>query len=77
MALTATLVAGLVAPSVANAGGIIRDAETEALIREYAGPIFRAAGLGSQNIKIHLVNDKNFTPSSSMATTCSCMPERS
>jgi predicted Zn-dependent protease len=60
LALTATLVAGLLAPSVAEARGIIRDAETEALIREYAGPIFRAAGLGSQNIQIHLVNDTNF-----------------
>jgi predicted Zn-dependent protease len=60
LALTASLIAGLLAPSIAEARGIIRDAETEALIREYAGPIFRAAGLGSQNIQIHLVNDTNF-----------------
>ena len=58
--LVASLIAGLIAPSLANARGIIRDAETEALIREYARPIFQAAGLGSQNIKIHIVNDKNF-----------------
>ena len=57
---TASLIAGLLAPSVAEAGGLIRDAETEALIREYAAPIFRVAGLSSQNIRIHLVNDKNF-----------------
>ncbi len=63
-ALVATLIsgllAGLLASSAAHARGLIRDAETESLIREYAGPIFSAAGLGSQNIKIHLVNDKSF-----------------
>ncbi|HUU25775.1 MAG TPA: M48 family metalloprotease [Methyloceanibacter sp.] len=58
-ALVAALVGSLVSTS-ANAAGIIRDAETEALIRDYAKPIFRAAGLGSQNIKIHIVNDRNF-----------------
>lgn len=60
MACVAGLIAGLVVPSTANAGGIIRDAETEALIREYAKPILRAAGLGAQNVKIHIVNDRNF-----------------
>ena len=58
--LVAVLVGGLVVSTTAEAGGIIRDAETEALIRTYAKPIFRAAGLGSQNIKIHLVNDRAF-----------------
>ncbi|WP_158008294.1 M48 family metalloprotease [Methyloceanibacter methanicus] len=60
MAATAGLIAGLVLPSSAQARGVIRDAETEGLIRDYAAPIFRSAGLGSQNIKIHLVNDQNF-----------------
>ena len=63
-ALVATLISGLLAgvlaSSAAHAQGLIRDAETESLIREYARPIFSAAGLGSQNIKIHLVNDKSF-----------------
>ena len=36
---------------------LIRDAETEALIREYSRPIFKAAGLKPGNIRIHLVND--------------------
>ena len=58
-AVVAALIGSLVSTS-ANAAGIIRDAETEALIRDYAKPIFRAAGLGSQNIKIHIVNDRNF-----------------
>jgi len=54
------LAAALVTTSSADAAGIIRDAETEALVRTYAKPIFAAAGLGSQNIHIHIVNDKNF-----------------
>jgi predicted Zn-dependent protease len=58
--LVVGLVGALVVSSTANAGGIIRDAETEALIRAYAKPILSVAGLGSQNIKIHIVNDRNF-----------------
>ena len=54
------LAAALVASTSAEAQGLIRDAETEALIRDYAKPIFAAAGLGSQGIRIHLVNDPNF-----------------
>ncbi|RME99245.1 MAG: M48 family peptidase, partial [Alphaproteobacteria bacterium] len=44
----------------ALAAGTIRDAEIENLIRDYATPIFRVAGLGSQNITIHLVADRSF-----------------
>ena len=58
--LVAVLVGALACSTTANAGGLIRDAETEALIRSYAKPIFRAGGLASQNIKIHLVNDRAF-----------------
>jgi predicted Zn-dependent protease len=50
----------LINSSPANATGIIRDAETEALLRDYAKPIFNAAGLGAQGIKIHVVNDRAF-----------------
>jgi predicted Zn-dependent protease len=39
---------------------LIRDAETEALISDYTTPIFRAAGVSSNNIKVHLVNDTSF-----------------
>lgn len=46
--------------TAARAGGLIRDAEIEALIADYAKPIFHAAGLASQNIHIHLVNDRSF-----------------
>jgi predicted Zn-dependent protease len=54
------LVVVLITSTSAKAGGLIRDAETESLIRLYAKPIFNAAGLGSQGIRIHLVNDRNF-----------------
>lgn len=39
---------------------IVRDAEIEALVGEYARPILKAAGLGRSNIKIILVNDPSF-----------------
>jgi predicted Zn-dependent protease len=44
----------------ASAAGLIRDSEIETLIREYSAPIFEAAGLGTQNINIHLINDRSF-----------------
>ncbi|MDP2619925.1 MAG: M48 family metalloprotease [Hyphomicrobiales bacterium] len=39
---------------------LIRDAETETLIREYATPIFRAAGVTSSSVHIYLINDPVF-----------------
>ena len=48
------------AANTAGAQGLIRDAETEALLRTYAKPIFDAAGLGSQGIRIHIVNNRMF-----------------
>ncbi len=39
---------------------LIRDAETEALIADYTGPIFKAANVASHNIKVHLINDNSF-----------------
>jgi predicted Zn-dependent protease len=39
---------------------VIRDAEIEQLLRDYAKPIFRAAGLGEQNIHVVIINDKSF-----------------
>jgi len=39
---------------------LVRDAEIEALLRDYAKPIFRAAGLGNSEPAIILVNDKSF-----------------
>lgn len=59
-ALLALILAVTFTVTPAHAAGMIRDAEIEALIRDYATPIFRAADLGSQNIQIHLVNDHAF-----------------
>jgi predicted Zn-dependent protease len=39
---------------------IVRDAEIEALVRDYARPILKAAGLERSNIEIVLVNDRRF-----------------
>jgi predicted Zn-dependent protease len=39
---------------------IIRDAEIEALLRDYAQPIFGAAGVGSRDAEIVLVQDNDF-----------------
>src|SRR5581483_4834552 len=44
-----------------NAGiPLIRDAEIEQLLREYYAPIEKAAGLGNQNIKVVIINDRSF-----------------
>ncbi|WP_319414058.1 M48 family metalloprotease [uncultured Cohaesibacter sp.] len=54
----------LLSVSSASAQGtsikLIRDAETEELIRDYTRPIFKAAGLKPGNIRIHLVKDNSF-----------------
>ena len=50
------MVISLATATTAEAAGLIRDAETEALVRTYAKPIFNAANLGSQDIDIHIVN---------------------
>lgn len=49
-------------PVNAQQGGIslVRDAETESLLRDYAKPIFKVAGVSSSQPQIILVNDKTF-----------------
>ena len=39
---------------------IIRDTEIENLLRDYATPILRVAGLAKQNIKVVILNDRQF-----------------
>src|ERR1700751_3623825 len=39
---------------------ILRDTESEALLREYTRPILRVAGLEKQNIQIVIINDPTF-----------------
>ena len=40
--------------------GVVRDAEIEALVRDYALPILKAAGLERSGVEIVLVNDASF-----------------
>lgn len=46
-------------PAAAQGIAIVSDAETEAMLREYSDPIFRAAGIDPNAVQIHLVNDKS------------------
>jgi predicted Zn-dependent protease len=39
---------------------IIRDTEIEQLMRDYAVPILRAAGLAKQNVKVMVLNNRSF-----------------
>lgn len=39
---------------------LVRDAEIEALLKDYTAPIFRAAGLGSGAVDVYLLNDEKF-----------------
>jgi predicted Zn-dependent protease len=63
-ALAATLAVAVAATSAAEAQRrrqpIIRDAEIEALLRDYAEPIFGAAGIGSHGADIIIVQDGDF-----------------
>ena len=66
------IIVALTAASVIAAGGptwaqdgtrglpIIRDAETEQLLKEYTAPILKVAGLSRQNIQIVIINDRSF-----------------
>ncbi len=56
--LCAAIIGAVAAPvAPAAALSLIRDAETEELLRSYAAPIFAAAGLNPRNVNIYLVND--------------------
>ncbi len=59
---TAILLPVTVAPASAQRGGLplIRDAETESLLKDYATPIFKVAGIANSEPQIILVNDKTF-----------------
>ncbi len=39
---------------------LLRDAETEQLLRDYTRPILRAAGMEKQNIQVVIINDSSF-----------------
>src|SRR5579884_909238 len=61
----AALAAGPAAQAPVRAQGapnlpIIRDTEIENLLRDYATPVLRAAGLAQQNVKVVIINDRAF-----------------
>jgi predicted Zn-dependent protease len=61
--LTAAAIAAASLPQQAAAQGgmpIIRDTEIEQLLRDYTAPILKVAGLTSHNIKVVIINDRNF-----------------
>jgi predicted Zn-dependent protease len=65
VAAAAVAVAGLTLParaqdSVTRGMPVIRDTEIEQLMRDYATPILKAAGLAQQHIKVVILNDRAF-----------------
>ncbi|MGA7810227.1 M48 family metallopeptidase, partial [Bradyrhizobium sp.] len=63
LAAAAALALAPVAPAMAqqNKGPpILRDTETEQLLRDYTRPVLRVAGLEKQNIQVTIINDASF-----------------
>ena len=60
IALVSALAVGFIQPALAQnrSIGLIRDAEIENIIRDFATPIFSAAGLDAESVSIHIVNDR-------------------
>ena len=58
--LAATVAISGTVTAFAQAVPVVRDAEIEALVRDYARPIFKAAGLANDGVDIVLVNDQSF-----------------
>ena len=62
-AISGLIALGIAASSVhaqETPRGIIRDTEIEALLRDYAAPIFSAAGISKGTIRIVLLGDRSF-----------------
>ena len=49
-----------VSPAAAQGLPLIRDTEIENLLKDYSLPIFRAAGLGAQNVAMRIVRHESF-----------------
>src|SRR3984885_10713665 len=56
----AIAVSPIATPAQQDKGMILRDTETEQLLRDYTRPVLRAAGLEKQNIQIVIVNESVF-----------------
>ena len=57
-AISASMAA--ISPAAAQNLPLIRDTEIENLLKDYSIPIFKAAGLGSQNIAMRIVRHESF-----------------
>jgi predicted Zn-dependent protease len=64
LSLAALLALAVARPDQAQAQGgrvsIVRDTEIEQLLRDYSGPIFRAAGINASQTDIVLIQDRTF-----------------
>jgi predicted Zn-dependent protease len=62
LATALSLVTAPMSPALAQEKGppVLRDTESEQLLREYTRPILRAAGLEKQNIQVVIINDSAF-----------------
>ncbi len=60
LGLAATISVVGIAETRAQGIPLIRDSEIEAVLRDYARPIFRAAGLGQNNISMRIVRHDSF-----------------
>jgi predicted Zn-dependent protease len=60
--VTAASLAAAPMPALAQAKGtpVLRDTETEQLLRDYTRPILRTAGMEKQNIQMVIINDSAF-----------------
>ncbi len=56
----ALIVGQAAAPAAAQGLSLIRDTEIENLLKDYARPIFRAAGLSAQNITMRIIRHDSF-----------------
>ncbi len=52
------LATSIVRPATAQNLSLISDAETERMIRNFAEPVFAAAGLTTDSVSVHIVNDR-------------------
>ena len=59
LASLSLVMAPIPAAHAEETGGVIRDAEIEATLRAYADPIFTAAGLKPEEVRVYIVEDRS------------------
>ncbi len=62
MATAAAILCGHAGQALAQQGKlpVLRDAESEELLRDYSRPILKAAGLARQNVEVVIINSRDF-----------------